>query len=230
MKWVLSAVALLGLALGPASAQVVFQGADKGKPNRMNTITVTEVKGKDFKLVVLTDGKPAEAADYLLLKNEDGQRVIMILTEKEAVFTLVAATNDGEKTFINHHVITIGTPKPTPVPPAPTPPGPTPPTPPAGDLEGKIRAVYNPGLDAATLPKLIAVYEEASAGKYKNYDEMERVLGATATKFLKPDENRRIRDAVASHLVDKVGTDSRRYDVDKVKAVYAEVITVLKKL
>jgi hypothetical protein len=208
-----------------AYSQVVFSGPAEGKVNRMNSITVTEVKGKDCKLCVHFNGSPADPSDYLILKNDDGQRVVMILTDKQGVFTVVGGTNDGTKTFLSHHKMTVGTPSP----PGPTPPNPTP-IPPGSNLESKIRAVYNPGVDAAVLPKLIAIFDEVASKSYKNYDEMETVLQATAKKFLTDSDLRKVRDVIGDYIVSKAGTDPRRYDVDKVKVIYTEITTVLKKI
>lgn len=225
MHWVYrlvtAAVVSLCLITNSANAQVVFRGPTEGKPARMNRITLEKVEGDDLKILGFVDGKPNTESDgdFSIMKNLDNKIIIFIFTDKEAVFTFVAGVSKGGKTHLSSHTITIGTPKP-----------PTPPAPPDSDFASKLKTAYRVSPDATSLAKLIAILEEVSSQTYANYDQMESVLAATGKKFLPNDELRKVRDAISDEIVAKCGTDNRKKDIDKVKAIYAEAIKALKGL
>lgn len=228
MKYLLSMLVCAYVSSMCVYGQVVFKGPTEGKPNKMVTVTLDQVNGDDLKLHGFVNGKLADANEYLLFRNEDNQRIIFLLTEKEAVFTFVAAVNKDGKTFLTNHTLTIGTPKPGPVIPGPV--TPIDPLKPLTFAE-KLKAEYSKSPDAPALSKLVTIYETVSAGNYKSFDDMQKVQDATITKFL-PDESvlKTTRALIAEYLQEKLGDDPRRRDVDKGKEVFKEVLTALKTL
>lgn len=215
------------IAYGTASAQVVFKGPIEGKPNKMNKITIEKIDGDDLKIQAFLNGKPVTDAegDYTVMKNLDDQKIIFILTDKEGVFTFVAAVNKAGKTLVTNHVMTIGVPKPDPV----IPPGPAPgPVVPDNTLGAKLKTAYRVSPDAASLNKLIQILEEVNSSSYKNYDEMELVLSVTAKKYLPNGELQKLRDLIGDEIVAKAGIKNSDKDITKVKAVLTEAIAALK--
>lgn len=217
------------MTTNPLYGQVVFQGPTTGKVGKLNTVVVTEVKGNDFKLIVLKNGLPAAQTDYLSLKNEDNQRVIMILTDDEGLFTLIGATNSENKTLTSIHTMQIGSPAP-PKPVDPVVPKPVDPVIPTNDLRSRLQTKYNVSPDKAALTKLIAIFDEISKEKYANADAAESDLTKMGQKFLQDGDLRAVRDEISKYLLEKHGTDSRNRKTDAMKVTYAEIATVLKGL
>ena len=209
-----------------ADAQVVFKGPTEAKPNKMTTITLEKVEGNDLKLQGFIDGKPADASEWLLMKNLDNQIVIFLMTERQAVFTFVAAVNKDNKTFLSNHTITIGTPQPQPKPPEPTPP--TPPTPGPQTFGEKLKTAYKVSPDAPSLTKLILILEEVNKQNFANYDQMETVLAATGKRYLPNAELQKLRDMIGDEILAKCGENPAKRDIAKVKEVLSEAITALK--
>lgn len=237
MNWVYRLVAAgivsMCFMTGTANAQVVFKGPTEGKTSRMNRVTLDKVDGDDLKIIGFVDGKPATESDgdFTIMKNLEDKLIIFILTDKEAVFTFIGATNKAGKTYLSSHTITIGVPKPpVPVPDPNVPPAPKPTPDDTTTLGGKLKAAYRVSPDAASLTKLIAILEEVNGQDYANYDQMEAVLAKTGAKFLPNNELRKLRDLIGDEITTKAGLDNRKKDIDKVKAVLKEAIAALKGL
>lgn len=225
--WKKLSLAILAVVLttSVANAQVVFKGPTEGKVGRMNIITLAQVDGDDLKIHAFENGKVSSEGDWMLMRNLDNQTVIFLLSDKEGVtYTFVAGVNKGGKTYLSNHAITLPGTTPNPKP------GPIVPPVPASDIGGKIKAAYQVSPDSAKLAKLISVLDTASGQNYKSYDDMETVLAATGKRFLAEDDLRPVRDIITAYIVEKAGDDPRRRDVQKVKDIYREVLTILRTL
>lgn len=229
LRYVLAALALV-VTMTTAQAQVVFKGPTEGKVGRMNVISLAQVDGDDLKIQAFHNGKvnTDTDGDWMFMRNLDNQMVIFLLTDKTGTFTFVAGVNKGGKTLLTNYTLAFPGAAPPPVVPDPKTPI-VPPTP-ASDLSGKIKAAYNVSPDTAKLAKLITVLDTATGQNYKTYDDMETVLAATGKRFLADGDLRPVRDVIASHLTSQVGDDPRRRDVQKVKDIYREILTILRTL
>lgn len=220
-----AALVLLGITFGisPAYSQVVFKGPSEAKPNKMVIVTLEKVDGDDLKLQGFVNGKPSDAGDWLLMKNLDNQIVIFLMTEKEALYTFVAAVNKGGKTFVTNHILMIGTPTPTPTPNPNPNPQPT-------TFEMKLRDAYVKTPDPTSLVKLISILEEVSSQNYRSFDDMESIYVATGQRYLPGPELISVRDVLTAELVAQLGTDPRKRDVQKGKDIYKQAVICLKGL
>lgn len=194
-------------------------------------IRVVIEKGKDLKFTVLKDGK--EFKDYLAFKDlADDKPVLLITDTEDGVYTVVAAVNEANKTFIGTCVTQVGKPKPVPDPKIPDPKIPDPKVPETG-LNKEIKDLYTATPDAVNLDQLIAVFTDIktaiAAGKYKTFGDFETSIAATtAQRITDSTKLRKIRDRLGDYLIEKTGTDPRAWDAKKATQVCDDILAALR--
>lgn len=209
-------------------SQIKLEGPAEVKSGKSVAVRIVIDKGDDLKLCILKDQKAFTGTSFRFKDLNDGQNVLLFTDTEDGVYTVAAGVNAEGKTYLAVHSFRVGSPEP-PKPPAPGPDGPKPE--PKSTLGVDIQKSYTSNPDAEALAKLIEVFVDTKAylPNLKSYGDLETSIAATAKDRLKSDTKlRAVRDRIGDYLIEKTGTDPRKWDSKKAAEVCEDILAALK--
>lgn len=203
-----------------AYSQIKIEGPSEGEPGEQYQIKVTELKGKDLQILTLKDGLPLEGGFPIFKDWKTDQPVINVFTKKKGLYTIILSVNNDNKTYLVHHTLKLGDPKPE-----------DDNSTPKDQYTEKLTKLWEANKDTQSLALLIQILSVMNPDQYTNYQSFEATLISTADQYLKDyNKIRGIRDAIGDRFIEKCGKHPQQYNKDAVKSVLTETLNILKGL
>lgn len=220
---VLPLVVILGLtSFGLAGPKAT--GPANGQPGDLIKIKITEFKDLNDPKVICTP----ENEKWEVIKNLDGDLVIIFATKDPGIYNFTIAGNKENKTYLAGHAVQIGN---NPIPPPG--PGPVPPGPVPGKYSAELRPIYMVSPNKVALSKLITVYRAvgSKASSMTTWKNLELVLVNSTKEVLAPTDLSALRTATSEILQrDLTNRGGVPYDAAKAAIIFEDLAKSLEAL